>query len=142
MGLLKVLALNVRAQPIHRIVGNRHRFIDCVVGNQAQHRTKNLLSGDAHRRIHFRKNRWPRIKTLLMTLYTPRPTANQFCTLTDTRIDHRLHAMKLCLVGNRPQHRVFQLRITDDDRPGRLGSQCLDFCQTASRHNHARRCAA
>ncbi|MNM76003.1 hypothetical protein D3C81_878060 [compost metagenome] len=70
-------------------------------------------------------------------MHTSWSAANEFCALIQASLDHCLYAIELGLVGNGTEHRIFGLRITNDNRIGGFGCQQFDFRQPVLWNDHS-----
>src|ERR1700712_4837478 len=91
---IDILSLHMSAQSKARVVGDAHRFIDRVVGNDAKHRPENLLLCNSHPDFDLGENRGPGEEPLGEPFHSPGSSAKQLCSAFHACQDHGLDAVE------------------------------------------------
>src|SRR3984957_16570684 len=86
-GLFFAAGPHAAREPVRRIIGDRDGLFFCVVGDDGEDRTEDLLLGDRHVVAHVREDRGSDVVTLLQSLRRLDATAEEPRALVDALRD-------------------------------------------------------
>src|SRR5579859_3172296 len=136
--LIYVARVDRRREPIRHAVGDLNRLIEAVDGDEAEHRAKDFLLGNAHLLIHVSEDRRLKEPAIGVAGSVQRLAAGfQLCALILADLDVPFRSGHLLLVDLRPHVYAFVKPITDFQPLRAIDKPVCKLAVDALLHDHA-----
>ena len=133
-----IAAQHHRAQAVVGVVGNGDSLRLVTIGDRAQHRAENLITGDRHLVVHVGKQRRAHKPAVSRAVWSPFTTRQQARALFDSFTDIALHPLPLLFADHRADVRRAIARIARFHRRHGLRQCGFDLRLARLRHQNAR----
>ena len=138
-GVPDILRLHIGRQPVDRVVGDPHRLVLVVIGDDRQDGAEDFLLLDRHAGPDVAEHSRPHIIAAVEVLRPAGTAGDQRGALLDAGLDQPLDLVELHLAHHRAEPRVLVARIADLVGLGGFLRDRQRLVVARRRHQHPRR---
>src|SRR6185312_15151098 len=133
---------DVCMQAVRSVIGDPHRILLVAIGQDRQHGSEDLFTGDDHVIVDIGEYGGPDEVAFLEPRRAPLAAGHEVGALADAFGNVALHTLELELRYQRAHRSLLRRGVADDGRFGSLFGQRLDLRQAGGGHEQPRGCIA